>query len=94
LKQCDAVLKLKPNDDYYDNEGPCEDNWHTDHCLRNFDPGSCIEERLRAAHRTEKNIKKLGLMRECALDPAYADRLTQSTLSGMALKDSPILHNE
>ena len=83
---------MEPGEAYYEYGDPCRDLEHTDFCRLNVGPDSCIEERLSTARRIEKNIKRLGLMKECALDPSYADRLTYSTLNGMAVKDSPIVH--
>ena len=92
LARCKADLALQPNEGYYDDEDRCVPGRHSDSCRHNFDAGPCIDDLVRRARRREQKVKKAGLVKDCALDPTYTDRLTQSTLDGMALETRPIIH--
>ncbi|KZM28847.1 uncharacterized protein EKO05_0008561 [Ascochyta rabiei] len=78
--------------DYY-NDNCCEPerNLHAQECSSIFEADSCIELQGVEASRRENNLLKVGLIRDCARDPAKAVRKDYNTLDGLALSRSVIL---
>lgn len=97
-QECDRVIAAGPDAITCFNEAPCLDSDHATYCPLHdaYDTPweHCIEDKLAEAQRRITCLPLLHVLRECALNPAAADRANIQTLNGMALAEGPILQNK